>query len=179
MSVSGPPAGPGRGAAVHPRAPICYNDGVMSSPHDSPCLRHGCDLCCHDTRMSLTEADERRLRRAGHTGFCRRHRDGTLRLRNVGGRCVFLRDGRCAAYPDRPDGCVLYPLIWFVDSDEADLHDFCPHRHEFRFTAGDREWLRRSIATEDAEVAARLAAGRAPLAEPPGDDAQPPPEGAE
>lgn len=114
--------------------------------------------------MSLTEADVRRLRLAGHENFSRPHTDGTLRLRNVAGRCVFLRDGRCAVYPDRPDGCVLYPLIWFTDIDEADLDDFCPHRREFRFTAGDREWLRRSIATEDAEVAARRAGG------PPGTD---------
>lgn len=123
--------------------------------------------------MSLTEADERRLRRAGHRDFCRLHADGTLRLRNVDGRCVFLRGGRCAAYPDRPDGCVLYPLIWFTDIDEADLHDFCPHRHEFRFTSGDREWLRRSIETEDDEVAARLAGDRPVGGDLPAGDAEP------
>jgi Fe-S-cluster containining protein len=109
--------------------------------------------------MSLTEADVRRLRRAGHSGFSRLHSDGTIRLRNIDGRCVFLEAGRCRAYPDRPDGCVLYPLIWFTDDDEAGLHDFCPHRHEFRFSRGDHDWLRRSIETEDAEVAARRASG--------------------
>lgn len=105
--------------------------------------------------MSLTEADVRRLERAGNRGFYQLHDDGTLRLRNVEGRCVFLESGQCIVYPDRPDGCTLYPLIWFTEDGQAGLHDFCPHRHEFRFNQGDREWLRRSITIEDAEVAER------------------------
>ena len=132
----------------------------MTRPPDqpSPCLRHGCDACCRETRMSLTEADVRRLERAGHRDFCDLDDDGVLRLRNVGGRCIFLAGGRCVAYADRPDGCVLYPLIWFTGDGapgEAGLHEFCDHRHEFRFSQGDRKWLERSIAVEDVEVAAR------------------------
>jgi len=108
--------------------------------------------------MSLTEADVRRLERAGHRDFCDLGVDGALRLRNVDGRCVFLAGGRCAAYAERPDGCVLYPLIWFTgdgEPGEAGLHEFCPHRYEFRFSRGDRDWLARSIAVEEVEVAAR------------------------
>ncbi len=131
-------------------------DTAMAHDAASPCLRHDCDACCRDTRMSLTEADVRRLERAGHRDFYEAWADGTLRLGNRDGRCVFLVDGRCAAYPDRPDGCVLYPLIWFTRDNEAGLHDFCPHRHEFHFSKGDAEWLGRSIAAEDAEVEARL-----------------------
>jgi Fe-S-cluster containining protein len=112
--------------------------------------------------MSLTEADVRRLERAGHRDFCDLGDDGALRLRNLDGRCSFLAGGRCVAYADRPDGCVLYPLIWFTEegedgrTGEAGLHEFCDHRNEFRFSQGDREWLERSIAAEDVEVAARL-----------------------
>lgn len=109
--------------------------------------------------MSLTRADLRRLERAGHRDFCRCHPDGTLRLVTVDGRCIFLVDGRCAAYPDRPDGCVLYPLIWYTEDRATGLHEFCPHRFEFRFGQGDHEWLGRSIATEEAEVAGRLRDG--------------------
>jgi Fe-S-cluster containining protein len=108
--------------------------------------------------MSLTLADVRRLERGGHHDFCELGDDGALRLCNVAGRCVFLTGSRCDAYPDRPDGCVLYPLIWFTadgEPGEAGLHEFCPHRYEFRFSQGDREWLARSIAAEDREVAAR------------------------
>jgi Fe-S-cluster containining protein len=116
--------------------------------------------------MSLTEADVRRLERAGHRDFCDLD-DGALRLRNVDGRCVFLAGGRRTAYPERPDGCVLYPLIWFTgngEPGEAGLHEFCDFRHEFRFSQGDREWLARSIATEDAEIAARRATASRPAA---------------
>ncbi len=108
--------------------------------------------------MSLTLADVRRLERAGHRDFYELGDDGALRLRNADGRCLFLAGSRCEAYSDRPDGCVLYPLIWFTadgEPGEAGLHEFCPHRHEFRFSQGDREWLARSIVAEDLEVAAR------------------------
>ena len=108
--------------------------------------------------MSLSLADVRRLERAGHRDFCELGDDGTLRLCNVAGRCIFLTGSRCDAYPDRPDGCVLYPLIWFTadgEPGEAGLHEFCPHRYEFHFSQGDREWLARSIVAEDLEVAAR------------------------
>lgn len=121
----------------------------------NPCRRHNCDACCYDTRMSLTEDDVRRLERGGHRDFYDLHPDSTLRLKNLDGRCIFLIDGNCTAYRDRPDGCVLYPLIWYTVDDEAGLHDFCPHRHDFRFNDGDKQWLARSIATEDAEVKVR------------------------
>ena len=125
----------------------------------NPCRRHSCDMCCYDTRMSLTENDVKRLERAGHRNFHQLEDDHTLRLRNIDGRCIFLIDGLCEAYRDRPDGCVLYPLIWFTKDAETGLHDFCPHRHEFRFNVGDSEWLARSIASEDTEVEARRMAG--------------------
>jgi len=118
--------------------------------------------------MSLTLADVRRLERAGHRDFCELGDDGTLRLGNVAGRCVFLTGSRCDAYPDRPDGCVLYPLIWFTadgEPGEAGLHEFCPYRYEFRFSQGDRKWLARSIAAEDLEVAARLDGSPRPVGE--------------
>ena len=87
---------------------------------------------------------------------------------NVNQPCVFLTGSRCDAYPDRPDGCVLYPLIWFTadgEPGEAGLHEFCPHRYEFRFSQGDREWLARSIAAEDLEVVARLDGSPRPVGE--------------
>lgn len=110
--------------------------------------------------MSLTLEDVRRLEAHGERGFFRREADGTLRLVNVAGRCVFLVGGRCRVYPHRPDGCVLYPLVWCEETREAVLHDFCPWATEFRFSCGDAAWLARSIATEEREIAERLA-GRA------------------
>lgn len=121
----------------------------------NPCRRHNCDACCHDTQMSLTLDDVKRLERGGHRDFYRVHEDHTLRLRNIDGRCIFLIDGRCEAYRDRPDGCVLYPLIWYTEDEEPGLHEFCPHRFEFRFNVGDHQWLARSIRSEEAEIEAR------------------------
>jgi Fe-S-cluster containining protein len=106
--------------------------------------------------MSLTEADVDRLEQAGHRNFYSQDESGYLRIKNVDGHCIFLEGARCVVYPDRPEGCVLYPLILFTDTSEVDLHSFCPYRHEFTFASGDREWLRRSIAREEAEVASRL-----------------------
>ncbi len=105
--------------------------------------------------MSLTIADVQRLHRAGASGFFEEWDDGTLRLKNVDGRCVFLVDGVCSAYASRPDGCVLYPLILYTDVDEVGTHEFCPFRDEFRFSSGDAAWLRNSIGQEEAEVTQR------------------------
>lgn len=125
----------------------------------SPCLRHGCHACCIDTNMSLTSADVVRLERAGARDFYRTDDDGHLRLRTRNNCCVFLTSGVCSVYADRPEGCVLYPLIYFVDCDEVGLHDFCPFRHEFTFSEGDQQWLRRSLAREEAEAEERRRTG--------------------
>jgi len=138
--------------------------------------------------MSLTLADVSRLEHAGWRELFTQDDDGYLRLRTVEGRCLFLDGDDCRAYPDRPEGCVLYPLIFFEDPDQlsgdpdqpsqdADqlapegvpasllaertgLDDFCPYRHEFSFSEGDRAWLCRSIAREEREVAQRRLAAR-------------------
>ncbi len=112
--------------------------------------------------MSLTEADLERLRRAGHHDFFFQAGDATLRLRNLGGRCVFLSEasGWCGVYPLRPEGCELYPLVLDAERDEATLDGFCPHRGEFSFSASQRRRLRRSIEVEDRETAARRRQGR-------------------
>lgn len=105
--------------------------------------------------MSLTNSDVLRLERAGANGFFEEWDDGTLRLKNVNGGCVFLVDGACSVYASRPDGCVLYPLILYTDVDEVGVHELCPFGNEFRFSSGDVAWLRNSIAQEEAEVVQR------------------------
>jgi Fe-S-cluster containining protein len=98
--------------------------------------------------MSLTLADVRRLERAGHRDFYELGDDGALRLRNADGRCLFLTGSRCEAYPDRPDGCVLYPMIWLTadgEPGEAGLHEFCPH-HTSSVSASDRGGSRNIVA---------------------------------
>jgi Fe-S-cluster containining protein len=105
--------------------------------------------------MSLTNADVSRIERAGQRGFYYQDEQGYLCIKNIDGHCVFLQDERCVVYLCRPEGCVLYPLIYFTESDAVGLHSFCPYRNEFEFASGDHAWLRRSIAREEAEVTAR------------------------
>ncbi len=107
--------------------------------------------------MSLSQADRQRIEQTGRgaDSYFQEGNDGYWRLRNVDGHCVFLEGGHCLIYPHRPEGCVLYPLIYYTDTNEPGLDDFCPYRYEFRFSQGDREWLSRSIHREEAEVAAR------------------------
>ncbi len=111
--------------------------------------------------MSLTEADLQRIEQAGRgsEAYCFQDPQGYQRLHNVDGRCFFLdpESSSCTIYPYRPEGCVLYPLIYYTDCRETGLDEFCLHRFEFSFSRGDREWLCRSIAREETEVAARLA----------------------
>lgn len=108
-----------------------------------PCRAHGCDLCCRETRMSLSRIDVARIREQGHRvrDFAQGH--GNRRtLRNVEGRCYFLREGVCTIYASRPAGCRLYPLVYDEARDRGVMDTCCPHRDEFRVEEEDREALR-------------------------------------
>jgi len=131
-----------------------HNDDGMEFV-DNPCRRHECHLCCYETRMTLTEADVDRLTNAGFAGFVRENRAGDLELVNRDGWCVFLDGGDCGVYDLRPDGCRLYPLVLDIGSGRVVLDDFCPHRIEFPIDVDRAVELRRSVATENAEAAAR------------------------
>ena len=90
----------------------------------------GCHLCCLETEMILTESDVRRLEALGY----RREdfsefRDGFVRLKNVDGRCYFLRNGRCQVYEHRPQGCRAYPVVFDLDRGTCSLDTFCPATH--------------------------------------------------
>ncbi len=122
----------------------------------SPCLSHGCVVCCLETEMPLTEDDLRRIeklsfRRADFTVEV----DGETRLRNVRGVCFFLEGGRCRIYGGRPEGCRVYPLVYNIDSHKF-VHDpVCPHSGEFEVTKADKERLKRLIRRLDRETAKR------------------------
>ncbi|MCD6348741.1 MAG: YkgJ family cysteine cluster protein [Candidatus Korarchaeota archaeon] len=87
----------------------------------------GCHLCCLGTEMVLTESDIERLeslvyKREEFSEF----RDGFVRLRNIDGRCYFLKDGRCSVYEHRPMGCRSYPVIFNPETMRCELDDLCP-----------------------------------------------------
>lgn len=126
----------------------------------SPCLAHDCHICCLGTRMTLTEADVARLEAAGHRGCFFVNDDHDLQLLNIDGRCVFLADGRCTVYADRPEGCRLYPLILDLSTDRIVLDPVCPWPSEFNFTEDDFVSLRRSVAEEEREARLRRSSTR-------------------
>jgi len=92
------------------------------------CLR--CGLCCIDTEMILTPSDIARLEALGFKREYFTVRDGRLyRLRNVDGRCVFFRNGRCVVYEYRPIGCSMYPIVIDAESGKVTVDEACPLAH--------------------------------------------------
>ncbi|MBE8539282.1 YkgJ family cysteine cluster protein [Geoglobus acetivorans] len=95
------------------------------------CTDKGCHECCVETEMQLSERD---LKRIESLGYDRNdfsvEVDGVRILRNIDGKCLFLKDGQCSIYDSRPLGCRLYPVVYDVDKKRAVVHDFCPSAAE-------------------------------------------------
>jgi len=94
--------------------------------------------------MVLTPSDVSRLEALGY----RREefavlRGGFYRLRNVRGRCYFLRGGRCVVYEYRPIGCSMYPIVIDVEKGGVALDEECPIAGE---TTGEELKLARAYA---------------------------------
>jgi Fe-S-cluster containining protein len=105
--------------------------------------------------MTLTNEDIERIIAQGYKNFFY-YVNGYLQLVNVHGHCIFLQRDRCSIYPDRPEGCKLYPLILDIDNNEVILHDFCPYNDEFEFSDEDRERLEALIDIEKKERDERI-----------------------
>jgi len=119
--------------------------------NSNPCLREDCHRCCLNTRMTLTEADVAKIEAVGHRDFYFVNDDLDLLLVNVKGRCVFLVDGLCSVYDDRPEGCRFYPLILDLSVDRVVLDGVCPWAEEFIFGQEERVQLRHSVVDEEIE----------------------------
>jgi len=124
----------------------------------SPCLAHGCAVCCHDTEMPLTEADAARLEALGHkrADFSLVNDEGVLQLRNVEGACFFLKDEKCSVYAERPQGCRIYPFVMTEDGARVLRDEDCPHRREFPHDASALRRIRIIHGTLAREAAKRL-----------------------
>jgi Fe-S-cluster containining protein len=108
--------------------------------------------------MPLTEQDAARLTALGHEGFSRLD-DHWLLLRNERGTCVFLDGGQCRVYEHRPEGCRLYPLIWYEDEVGGagpGMDELCPWRDEFARAPEQERALRRLVERLVRERSARL-----------------------
>ena len=93
---------------------------------NGPCVENHCHLCCLNTEMELTTKDIERLKAAGRRDF-HATMDGSRRLLNRNGRCVFLSPaGLCSAYDTRPEGCRHYPWIYDATQCRIVLDTDCP-----------------------------------------------------
>ncbi len=94
--------------------------------------------------MPLTDEDVRRIESLGY----RREEfsivvNGIRRLRNVNGKCYFLRDNKCTIYEHRPEGCRLYPAVF--NGKEVVVDKFCPKWREVELSEDDKRALLRLI----------------------------------
>ena len=85
-----------------------------------------CHKCCIKTEMILSPSDIARIEDLGYKRSSFTYFDGFFwRLKNVEGRCFFLREKGCIIYEYRPLGCRAYPVVY--DEDEGFIADpECP-----------------------------------------------------
>lgn len=83
--------------------------------------------------MLLLDVDIHRITGLGYeTELFAREAKGFKILKNSRyGRCVFHDGTQCTIYKDRPKGCMVYPIIFDVDSKSAVKDNLCPHMDEF------------------------------------------------
>lgn len=92
--------------------------------------------------MVLTNQDVQRIKKEGYdVGFFVKEHQGWLRLKNSQGRCVFHNGIKCTIYPSRPEGCILYPIVFDKDTDSAIYDSECPMKHCFRLTGAKTRHL--------------------------------------
>jgi hypothetical protein len=82
--------------------------------------------------MLLTAQDIDRIASLGYDRtFFVEELNGWLQLKNAHGRCVFHTGERCSIYDHRPEGCMLYPVVYNTDRRSAILDAECPQKQRF------------------------------------------------
>ena len=124
------------------------------------CLEYGCIKCCLNTDMELSSSDIVRIRGLGFSeDFFIVKKDGNRQLKNLSGRCVFHNGQRCTIYDHRPEGCRLYPAIFYEDTGETDLDSYCPHHGKFQLTPCISREVIKLVRKLDVETKRRLRSG--------------------
>ncbi len=131
-----------------------------------PCKLHRCDACCWDTTLSLLDEDVARLEKTGKRNFTVMDGQGYLRLRTVHGHCVFLGSSGCTVYEERPDGCRVYPAVYYEQEDQVDWDEFCPFRKSFALSPAITLRVLRGVWIDDRQALLRRALGRVGSASP-------------
>jgi Fe-S-cluster containining protein len=107
------------------------------------CVKYKCIHCCIETRMPLSGLDIKRILKLDYwlEDFAIKTKEG-WQLKNRFGRCVFLLEGGCKIYRQRPEGCKLYPLVYDENSGKMVLDNLCPYRYEFKLEKDDNQKLK-------------------------------------
>ena len=103
-----------------------------------PCMNNNCIKCCIETRMPISLFDIKSITNEGYkfkNFVVKRGRERFLK--NIKGQCIFLKEKECTIYYFRPEGCRLYPLIFYKNSGNVALHDYCPNKKEFKYNEED------------------------------------------
>jgi Fe-S-cluster containining protein len=113
-----------------------------------PCLTTHCFLCCRETNMLLTNQDVERIQQVGFdTRFFMMQKNGWLQLKNNNGRCVFHNGEHCTIYEHRPEGCILYPVVYDKDRNCAIRDQECPQRTTFSLSTHVVHQLSQLVST--------------------------------
>ena len=124
------------------------------------CLEYRCVKCCLNTEMLLSNSDIVRIRGLGFSeDFFIVQKNGDRQLKNLSGRCVFHNGQRCTIYNYRPEGCRLYPAVFYEDTGETDLDSYCPHHEKFQLTPCISREVIKLIRKLDVETNRRLRSG--------------------
>ena len=116
------------------------------------CLETKCMQCCKETNMVLSNHDVKKIKKKGlPLSFFIQNDDGWLRLKNAHGRCVFHNGKICTIYDNRPEGCVLYPVVYDKDAHQVILDKDCPQRHCFPLMKSTMQQLSVLISTLEHE----------------------------
>ena len=98
------------------------------------CIRKRCNKCCIKTSMLLSNKDIERIEQLGYDRhFFTKSKKGWLKLKNKDGKCIFHNGKICIIYDNRPEGCILYPLIFNREIKSAVVDKDCPYENCFRF----------------------------------------------
>jgi len=84
--------------------------------------------------MLLSNRDIEKIKQIGYDrNYFTKSKKGWLKLKNIDGKCVFLSGKTCIIYENRPEGCMLYPLIYNREIKSAVVDEDCPYENCFRF----------------------------------------------
>ena len=98
------------------------------------CIRNNCIKCCIKTSMLISNNDIEKIEKNGYNrNYFTKSKKGWLKLKNKDGKCIFHNGKICIIYDNRPEGCMLYPLIFNREHKSFVVDEDCPYGDNFRF----------------------------------------------